>query len=147
MNDLAQGMAFRAIAPEVTHLTTETSARTAEFDASRVFDNEPVDPFKVMNAVGTCRADTGALGILLAESKRKLQESVYFCNQKAWGYWDTDVGSPTPEQATELLERMDVRFEEHARAAHELRALCAAASDALEKAKAKAFEEMNARSA
>lgn len=142
MNDLAQGMAFRMLAPDVGHLAPETSARTAEFDASRVYDSEPVDPHRIYNVIRTCRDDVVALGILLDQSKRDLQESVYFCNQKAWGYWDTEVGAPTPEQAAVLLERMDTRFAQHALAAHQLRALCTGVSDALEKAKNEAFARL-----
>lgn len=143
MNGLALGMALREIAPDVGHLAPETNARTAEFDASRVYDGEPVDPNKIYHAVRACRDDVVALGILLDQSKRDLQGSVYFCNQKAWGYWDTDVGAPTPAQASALIERTDTRFAQHARAAHELRALCAAVSDALEKAKAEAFARLH----
>lgn len=143
MSELVQGMAIRAFSQDVVHLAPEAATRVAEFDASRVYDGEPVDPHKIYNAVRTCRGNTDALGILLDQSKRDLQESVYFCNFKAWGHWDTDVGAPTPAQSSALIERMDTRFAQHARAAHELRALCAAVSDALEKAKTEAFASLN----
>lgn len=143
MNDLAQHLALRAFASEIACEVSEAAMPHAEFDASRVFDGEPVDQHKLYNSIRNCRDDVVALGTLLDQSKQALQASIYYCNQKAWGYWDTEVGAPTPIQAAALVERMDTRFTQHARAARYLRALCAAASDALEKAKAAQFHKIS----
>jgi hypothetical protein len=142
VSELARHFALRAIAPEIASEVSEATTPHAEFDASRVFDAEPVDQHKLYNSIRVCGGDVVALGILLDQSKQELQASIYYCNQKAWGYWDTEVGPPTPGQAAALVERMDTRFTQHARAARYLHALCGAASEALDKAKAGLFQQL-----
>lgn len=149
MGNLALGLVARELSlTDETGETTGGQSRDAEFDASRVFDREPVSPDAERQqhlSVTYCRENVDALEVLLTQSKRELQDAVYYCNQKAWGYWDAKAKAPTHNQSAALLDRMDSKFAQVAREAHHLRALCADVSAALEKAQAKALEEMNER--
>src|SRR5262245_9226030 len=119
-----------------------------QFDASRVFDHEPISPTvsaEHQNRIQYWRGDVSALGILLNQSKRQLQEAVYSANFAVWGHWDADAPAPTREEAADLLKTHGNKFENKARDAHNLRALCKSVSAAIDAANVTATEGMNER--
>lgn len=120
-----------------------------EFDASRVFDRQPIDAdtrANHFNAIASCRGNLHELNLLLSGAKRELQEAVYRANFAVWGHWNTDAVVPTRAEAKALLKEKGHLFENRARNAHHLRSFCADLAKAIEQAQAKAVEDMHKRS-
>lgn len=121
----------------------------SEIDASRVFDRTPIDAAtraNHFNAIASCRGNLQELELLLSGAKRELQEAVACANFAVWGHWNTDAVTPTRDQAKALLKEHGDKFENRARAARHLRAFCADLDAAIDKAQAKAVEDMHERS-